>query len=176
MLRARHATVVGVFEDQDRAERAIRDLQAAGFGDDRIGVARRQDDGEDPGAGRPGGETRADSGALAGALTGAGLGTLAGLGILTGAIPIVGPAIVGGTLGVLLSNAAAGAGVAGLAGALIGAGLPEGEAASYERELQAGRTLVTVRADSRADEARAILQRHGAYDLSRRGAGAAPSG
>ena len=129
---------------------------------------------------RPRATTKADadashagSGAVAGALTGLGLGTLAGLGVLAGVIPVVGPAIAAGTLGVILSNAAAGAGIAGLIGALIGAGVPEHEAKYYHEEFEAGRTIVTVTADGRADEATAVLRRHGAYDMSARGSSAA---
>ena len=75
---------------------------------------------------------------MAGALTGLGLGALAGLGVLAGVIPVVGPAIAAGTLGVILSNAAAGAGIAGLAGALIGAGVPEHEAKYYHERIRGG--------------------------------------
>jgi len=113
-------------------------------------------------------ESHAGSGALTGALAGLGLGTLAGLGVLAGVIPVIGPAIAGGTLGVILSNAAAGAGIAGLVGALVGAGVPEDEAQYYHQEFEAGRVIVTVQADGRADEARAILNRYHAYDMSTR--------
>ena len=118
-------------------------------------------------------DSHAGSGAIAGALTGLGLGALAGLGVLAGVIPVVGPAIAAGTLGVILSNAAAGAGIVGVAGALIGAGVPEHEAKYYHEEFEAGRTIVTVTADGQADEATAILRRHGAYDVSSRSAQAA---
>ncbi len=114
-------------------------------------------------------DTHAESGAVTGALAGLGLGALAGLGVLSGVIPVIGPAIAGGTLGIILSNAAAGAAVAGVAGALIGLGIPEEEAKYYHEEFEAGRTIVTVQADGRADEATAILRRHGAYDMSTRG-------
>ena len=93
---------------------------------------------------------------------------LAGLGVLSGVIPVIGPAIAGGTLGIILSNAAAGAGVGGLVGALAGAGIPEDEAHYYQDEFEAGRTIVTVQADGRADEAMAIFRRYGAYDMSTR--------
>jgi hypothetical protein len=83
-------------------------------------------------------------------------------------IPVVGPAIAAGTLGVVLSNAAAGAGIAGLVGALVGAGIPEHEAKYYQGELQSGRSIVTVKADSRANEAIAILRRCGGYNMSDR--------
>jgi len=84
---------------------------------------------------------------------------------------VIGPAIAAGTLGVILSNAAVGAGVAGLVGALIGAGIPEEEAQYYQSEFEAGRAIVTVTANGRADEATAILRRYGAYDMSTQGAG-----
>jgi uncharacterized protein (TIGR02271 family) len=175
MASTRKATIVGVFEDRARADQAIRDLRAAGFRDDQIGVASGRGETDTWAETKESGETHADTGALTGALTGAGLGALAGLGILAGIIPVVGPAIVGGTLGVILTNAAAGAGLAGLAGALIGAGVPEEEATYYEGELKSGRTIVTVHANGRAAEARSILTRHGAYDMSSRGAAATAS-
>ncbi len=167
------STVVGVFEDHHAADKAISDLMKAGFSKDQIGAAMRHNDrlkGVETKAESD--ETYAEEGAVAGALTGLGLGALAGLGVLAGAIPVVGPAITAGTLGVLLTNAAAGAGIAGLVGALVGAGVPEEEAKYYHEEFEAGRTIVTVKADGRADEATAILRRHGAYDMSTRGASA----
>ena len=43
--------------------------------------------------------------------------------------------------------------------------MPEDEAQYYEGEFRAGRTLVTVKSDTRFDEASAILRRYGAYDI-----------
>ena len=163
------STVVGVFEDRQKANEAVNELLNAGFRQDQIGVAMRHAEGE------AGTTTTADAehshsgtGAIAGALTGLGLGALAGLGVLAGVIPVVGPALAAGTLGVILSNAAAGAGIAGLAGALIGAGVPEHEAKYYDKEFEAGRTIVTVTADGQTDQATAILRKYGAYDVSDR--------
>jgi len=163
------STVVGVFEDRRKADEAVNQLLKAGFRKDQIGVAMRQSEGADVNEGADQtDDSHAGSGAVAGVLTGLGLGALAGLGVLAGVIPVVGPAITAGTLGVILSNAAAGAGIVGLVGALIGAGVPEHEAKYYHEEFEAGRTIVTVTADGRADEATAILRRHGAYDMSTR--------
>jgi uncharacterized protein (TIGR02271 family) len=171
MTAKQRSTVVGVFADRRHADQAVADLKKAGFRDDQIGVAMRHDESL-TGAGSTTAEatdSHAGSGAMAGILTGLGLGTLAGLGVLAGVIPVVGPAIAAGTLGVILSNAAVGAGVVGLAGALIGAGVPEEEAKYYHSEFEAGRTIVTVNADGRYDEAWTILKRHNAYDMSTRG-------
>jgi uncharacterized protein (TIGR02271 family) len=171
------STVVGVFSDRRKGDEAVNDLLRAGFRKDQIGVAMRHSD--DLAATRTGddaGDSEAGTGAITGALTGLGLGALAGLGVLAGVVPVIGPAIAAGTLGVILSNAAAGAGIAGLVGALIGAGVPEHEAKYYHEEFEAGRTIVTVTADGRADEATTILRRHGAYDMSSRNASAAATG
>jgi len=170
------STVIGVFEDRRHADQAINELRRAGFREDQIGVAMRHDAGTTAASAGTADSTtdetdsEAGTGALAGALTGAGLGALAGLGVLSGVIPVIGPAIAGGTLGIILSNAAAGAGIAGLVGALVGAGIPEHEAQYYQGEFEAGRTIVTVYADDRRDEAEATLRRHGAYDMNARGA------
>jgi hypothetical protein len=161
------STIVGVFEDRNQADQAVAELTRAGFRQDQIGVAMRHAEGTTA-ATSDANDSHAGSGAVTGALTGLGLGALAGLGVLSGVIPVVGPAIAAGTLGVILSNAAAGAGIAGLVGALVGAGIPEEEAKYYHGEFEAGRAIVTVTAAGRPDEAAAILRRFGAYDMGTR--------
>jgi len=47
-------------------------------------------------------------------------------------------------------------------------GVPEEEARYYQGEFEQGRTIVTVRADGRQQEAIDILRRHGAYDATTR--------
>ncbi|WP_406693869.1 YsnF/AvaK domain-containing protein [Singulisphaera sp. Ch08] len=162
-------TIVGVFEDRKKADAAVSELRSAGFREDQIGVVMRHAEGVVEATTDEEG-SYAGTGAVAGILSGLGLGALAGLGVLSGVIPVIGPAIAAGTLGVILSNAAVGAGVAGLVGALVGAGIPEEEAQYYQSEFEAGRTIVTVNAESRGDEATAILRRHGAYDMTTRSA------
>jgi uncharacterized protein (TIGR02271 family) len=159
------STVVGVFEDRRHADNAVSELRQTGFREDQIGVAGRHAEGETPEATTAEPGTHWETGAATGALAGAGLGGLVGLGILAGIIPAIGPVIAGGTLAAILANAAGGAALGGLVGALVGAGLPEEEARYYQSELEAGRTLVTVKADGRSDEAASILHRHGAYDM-----------
>jgi len=168
MTAKQRSTVVGVFEDRRQADQAVAELRNVGFRDDQIGVAMRHNEGTSD-AKSTTGDTYAEEGGIGGVLAGLGLGALAGVGVLAGVIPVIGPAIAGGTLGIILSNAAAGAGVAGLIGALVGYGIPEEEAKYYHSEFEAGRTIVTVNADGRVDEANAILRRHGAYDMSTRG-------
>ncbi len=61
--------------------------------------------------------------------------------------------------------------MAGIAGALIGLGIPKEEAEYYESEFKEGRTIVTVDAGTRYDEAMGILESHGAYQAAHAGAG-----
>jgi hypothetical protein len=172
MKTQQSSTSVGVFEDRVHANQAITALHQAGFTKSQIGVAMRHTEDVQDVAGTDH-ESHAASGAVTGALTGLGLGALAGLGVLAGVIPVVGPAIAAGTLGVILSNAAAGAGIAGLVGALVGAGVPEHDARYYQGELEAGRSIITVTAPGRVDEATTILRQCGGYDVSSRQAAVA---
>jgi hypothetical protein len=165
MTNVKRSTVVAVFEDHSQADRAVGELRSAGFRNDQIGVA-----GRDPNKGTATEKakdkgSKAAVGAVTGAAAGAGVGGLVALGILAGVIPGIGPAIAAGTLGVILANAAGGAAIAGLAGALIGLGIPDEEAKHYEAEFKAGRTIVTVQdVGSRYDEAWSILHRNGGYN------------
>jgi uncharacterized protein (TIGR02271 family) len=161
-------TAVGVFRDRAHAQQAVRELRQMGFSEDDIGVvSHRDDESTDGQIGREAAdeETNAGSGALAGAATGLGLGGLWGLGVVAGALPAIGPVIAGGALAAVLASAATGAAAGGLLGALIGMGIPEEEAEYYQGELERGRTIVTVRANGRYDEAQAVLYRHDAYDV-----------
>jgi hypothetical protein len=160
------STVVGVFDSRDKAEAAITDLHASGFTESQIGLVLR-DTRRD--ISRPADEGTAEDqaedageGALTGAVAGAGIGGLVGLGVMAGVLPVIGPAIFAGTLGMLASNAAGGAAVLGVIGALTGWGLSEEDAKFYEGEIAAGRAVVTVAAGSRCGEARRILRTHGA--------------
>jgi uncharacterized protein (TIGR02271 family) len=157
-------TVVGVFQDRNDADRAVDELRKAGFRNEQIGVVAKRDESYGDVAGADEG-SEAGVGALAGMVAGAGIGGLVGLGIIAGVIPVLGPVIAGGTLATILANAAGGAAIAGVTGALIGAGVPEHETEYYHGEFEAGRTLVTVQCDGRVDEATAILRRHHSYDL-----------
>jgi uncharacterized protein (TIGR02271 family) len=161
--KKKHHAVIGVFETKARAEQAIAELRAADFDDSHIGMVYRDHEGKTVKSGAAG-DTYADEGAVAGAVAGAAGGALVGAGIAAGTIPVIGPVLALGTLGTILVNAAGGAAIAGLAGALIGWGIPEEDASYYEEEVKAGRYLVTVEADSREGEARAILRKYGGHD------------
>ena len=161
--KKRNHAIVGVFETKARADRAVAELKAAGFDDDDIGMIHRDREGKTVKSGAAD-DTYAEEGAAAGAIAGAAGGALVGAGIIAGVIPVLGPVLALGTLGTILVNAAGGAAIAGLAGALIGWGIPEEDAEYYESEVKAGRFLVTVNAHDREDEARSILRGQGGFD------------
>jgi hypothetical protein len=158
-------TAIAIFDDRIQAQRAIAQLNRAGFTEREIGVTARDMGEADSGVADGAKKTHAKEGAIAGVAAGAGVGALWGLGILAGVLPGIGTAIAGGTLAAILSSAAAGAATAGVAGTLIGLGIPEEEAKYYDREFQAGRVVVTVNAGIRLQEAQAILVENGGYDM-----------
>lgn len=159
--------VIGVFDDRAHALAAVKELYQAGFTAKQIGIAGRHDEGnttvtetypvEDHGS--------AATGALTGAVAGASLGGLVGIGLTTGIIPVLGPVIAGGTLAVILANTAGGAAIGAALGAATGEHSSHDQGNYYQREFEAGRTLVTVNAGSRVDDAATILHRNGGYDL-----------
>ena len=164
----RGSTVVGVFEDPEDAREAIEALKEDGFTGDSISILSpnkqaTRDIAEDTG-------THAGSGAATGAIAGGVLGGLGGwlVGIGALAIPGIGPFIAAGAFATALGGAAIGAGVGAIAGALVGMGVPEEHARYYEDEAKAGKTLVTVRANSRYNDAQRILREHDAYDVESR--------
>src|SRR5947209_1496814 len=165
MATIERSTVVGVFTGRLQAEQAINELRRAGFSDDQIGFILRGnpvgestegETGSDPGAG-------AAAGAVSGGVIGGVLGAAASL-----LIPGLGPAIAGGILAATLGGAAIGAAAGGIIGALTDIGVPEEEARYYQGEFEAGRVIVTVRADGREQEARDILRQNGARDATDR--------
>jgi hypothetical protein len=165
----RRTTVVGVFEDRTHAAAAVKDLYQAGFNEQQIGIARRRADDDLTETVSPDdARTSAGTDAVAGAIAGAGVGGLVGLGVVSGVIPALGPVIAGGTLAAILANAAGGAAIGGVLGALTGSDVPHEDANYYQGEFEAGRTIVTVSAGGRYDEAASILRRHGACDMNQR--------
>ncbi|HEY3058123.1 MAG TPA: YsnF/AvaK domain-containing protein [Chloroflexota bacterium] len=171
MTTTERMTVAGVFHNMEDARDAVEALKDEGFAADDIGLLahdreRGREVAEETGTRSHAGEGAA-TGLVAGGILGGLGGWLVGIGAL--AIPGVGPFIAAGALGAALTGAAVGAGVGAIAGALIGLGIPEEEARYYEGEVRGGRTLVTVRAPGRYDEARDVLRDYGAYDIEDRG-------
>jgi hypothetical protein len=139
-------------------------LRAARFRDDQTGVLA------------PGAEAAGTVGGPAGAVTGGVVGGLAGWAAATGLIPVVGPFLAGGALATALEGAALGGTAGAVVDALVRAGVSEKQARAHEADLRAGRFLVTVATDLRAEEAAAILRDCGAtVEPEEAASGEAPS-
>src|SRR6266704_1388036 len=167
MTMTNRSTVVGVFELRSEADAAIYELQRAGFRDEQIGFIVRNDDTGAATTVEDGNTTEAAPGAAVGAVSGGIIGGVIGAAAAL-LIPGIGPAIAGGILVTVLGGAAIGAAAGGIVGALVGMGVPEEEAHYYSGEFHSGRTLVTVRADGRQQEAINILHHYGGYDAGTR--------
>ena len=79
-------------------------------------------------------------------------------------IPGFGPAIAGGILLATFGAAGIGALAGSIIGTLVSIGVPEEEAHHYQRELEKGHTIVTVKASSGYDKMLSILRDNGARD------------
>jgi uncharacterized protein (TIGR02271 family) len=164
--------IVALFADQREAERGIQAVKAAGFSEQQIGVAVRDNQQQQELTESTGTQATegAATGAVGGGVLGGVVGLLAGVGAL--AIPGIGPILAGGVLASTLAGAGIGAAAGGLIGALAGMGVPEEDARHFERGFQQGGVLVTVQAGEDAVRARQALLESGAdlgpaQDLSR---------
>jgi hypothetical protein len=164
-------TVVGSFDTVSEAASAARDLRAAGFTDSDVSVIanNQQRSSVDPDIKTT--EPDKVSGTATGIVAGGALGGAAGLAasLMGLAIPGIGPILAAGPIAAALAGAGAGAVAGGLIGGLTDAGISETHAEYYAEAVRRGGALVPVRADDgRADEAEAIIRRHGAFDIEDR--------
>ncbi|HWO97181.1 MAG TPA: general stress protein [Bacillus sp. (in: firmicutes)] len=139
--------IVGVYDTEAEAIRAVEDLKEKGYRAEDISVIGKNRRDIEAIADETG--TKAGEGAAAGAATGGAIGGLAGLlaGVGALAIPGIGPILAAGPIAATLTGAAVGAGTGGLAGALIGMGIPEDEADRYDSYVKEGKILVLVDRD-----------------------------
>jgi hypothetical protein len=170
-------TVVALYDHLNMAERAVQDLQSAGFSRDSISLIAND-------AGAHYSETirgahhdddvKADEGAGFGAV----VGTLVGLAVAL--IPGIGPVIAVGPFATALLagiGAAAGAVTGGVVAGLVDLGVDEEDAHHYAEGLRRGGTLVSVSAsDEQANRAEEILNRHQPIDIDHRGSAWRESG
>lgn len=155
MAMAQHSVVVGIFATQDQAKQAISDLQSAGYSEQEIGYLARvgvAGNGDDV-------TPAAATGVIGGGVIGGLLGAAAAL-----LIPGLGPALAGGILAATAGGAAIGATAGGFIATLTGMGVSERDARFYQKELEAGRTIITVKVSTGYEEVENILRRNGATD------------
>jgi hypothetical protein len=160
--------VYGIYTNREHAEEAVEGLRTAGIRAEDISVLLPDNVGtKDIGYEK---HTKAPEGATAGAATvgvvGGALGWLAGIGAL--AIPGVGPFIAAGPIMAAIAGFGAGSVLGGLAGALVGLGIPEYEAKRYEGRIRSGGALISIHCSDNVSVSRAkeMLAHTGAEDIS----------
>jgi hypothetical protein len=157
-------TVVGVFSDRAALSRAYGKLVDAGFSSNDISVVSQ---GDAPAPPTSATNTKTGTGIAAGATAGAVLGGIAGLVSL--AIPGVGPLLAAGPIVAALGGAAAGGAVGALAGSFVGLGVPKEEAERYEAAVRSGGVFMSVKTADKdaAERAAEVLGAHGADRINR---------
>jgi len=167
-MATKHLAVFGIYPDQLSTEDAVDALRENGFKNTDISVLFPDNQGTKDFAHEK--HTKAPEGAVtggaSGAIVGGALGWLVGMGAL--AIPGVGPVLAAGPLMAMLGGIGVGSAVGGLAGALVGAGIPEYEAKRYEGRVRKGGILLSLHCDD-ADWARRaskVLRETGAEDIA----------
>jgi hypothetical protein len=157
----------GLYDDRKDLEAAVKELKDSGFEREDISVLLPDKEASqklsfDYSTKAPEGIA---TGATTGALVGGSLAWLASIGAL--AIPGIGPLMAAGPIVAALAGAGAAGAIGGLAGGLIGLGMPELEAKRYQTELAKGGVLLAVQcSDARfVDTAKRILDRTGARDV-----------
>jgi hypothetical protein len=170
-MAVKNIAVFGIYPDQLTAEDAVDNLKDTGFRSTDISVLFPDNQGTKDFAHEK--HTKAPEVAVAagssGAVIGGALGWLAGIGAL--AIPGAGPFIAAGPIMGMLGGIGVGGTIGGVAGALIGLGIPEYEAKRYEGRIRRGSILLSVHCDDPdwAKRARNILHQTGAEDVSSTG-------
>ncbi len=143
--------VVGTFDTQDQAERAVRRLLDAGTPAAQLSIvtqgleARKEVQGY----------VTAGDVALKGAGTGAWVGGIFGL--FAGAafvwVPVIGPLVVLGALASTVAGALEGSAAGGLLGALWGRHMQQDHVLKYQEALQGGKLVVTIHGTTQELEA-----------------------
>lgn len=158
----------GIFSTRANLESAVDALKLRGFRSADISALlasneSTRDFAHEKNTKAPEGTT---TGVVSGAVVGGALGWLVGIGSL--AIPGIGPFVAAGPILASLAGAGIGGTVGGIAGALIGFGIPEYEAKRYETLVRDGGMLLSVHCDNSEwlDKAKAILKEAGAKDIS----------
>ncbi|MGO9462584.1 MAG: general stress protein [Isosphaeraceae bacterium] len=158
------SSVVALYPDRSAAERAVGQLDEAGFdlGDLSI-VGRGVQETEQPyglvSRGdyvKAGAETGSLFGGLFGLCVGTGFLFLPGLGFVVVAGPLAAALLAG------IEGALAGTALGSLAGALVGWDVPKDRALNYEEQVKGGKFLVLVRSNSEVvARARSLLGAQG---------------
>jgi hypothetical protein len=161
--------LIGIYPTRTSLEAGVQALKDAGFPSADISVicpGNPSVENPVPATNNEATPEGAAPGATTGAVVGGVLGWLADVGSL--AIPGMGPLVAAGPI--VAANAGAGAVgmVGGVAGGLLGLGVPESEAQGYVARLKGGTALLSVHVQNSdaSKRARKIMEETGAENIS----------
>ncbi|HEX2868614.1 MAG TPA: quinol:electron acceptor oxidoreductase subunit ActD [Ignavibacteriales bacterium] len=170
-MAGKNTAVFGIYNTRMAVENAVDSLKNAGFRNTDISVLMQENEGSKDFAMEKG--TKAPEGAATGAGTGlvvgGALGWLVGIGAL--AIPGIGPFLAAGPIVTALAGAGAVGALGGIAGTLVGMGIPEFEAKRYDGRIRKGGILLSIHCDDEdwIRRAKDMLRQTGAEDISSTG-------
>ena len=163
------ATIAGLFERYEDADRALVQINELGYGKDDINVIAPENMIKSKLADK--GDAKEDT-AKTGALVGGLAGLLVGVGTIL--VPGVGPILTAGALATALGSTAVGAGIGAAAGGFRGSlkemGLPDADATILEEGVKNGGILVTVivEGEDHIRRVKEIMRSSNAVDLESR--------
>lgn len=154
-------TVTEVFDHDDVAVAAIRELKQVGFGEGQIDISFLEMCFESQAR-----CARSEVGEMSvvGLAAGVGVGGLWGLAILADILPGLGEAIVQGPGSLILCSMAVGAAILGTAGAIVGMMMPREVVATAPLPATSCHAVVTVLAGDRVNLASSVLDRFSHID------------
>lgn len=159
--------ITATFKNRSAAEIALRDLETIGIGGNRVSLVMTDETRRNHFKIKE--DSKADEGAISGAAIGGIAGTLLSTLATAGVMTIPGlNLVVAGPLVAALTGLGAGALAGGVVGGFIGAGIPEHEAALYEKEIKKGGLLLAIEASDAEEKARIkdILKSTEAYNIA----------
>lgn len=159
-------TILGIFNDREKADKTITELEEKYFNPKDISVIARDYERvidhrsvsteENVTTGAAEGATAGGViGGLAGLLVGAGIISIPGIGAILIGGPVAAAFGLTGVAAVAVSAATTGLIAGGVVGALIGLGLPTEQAKEYEKHIREGAILLAVQSRTR-DESRQV--------------------
>lgn len=159
--------VTATFKDRAASEAALRNLETIGIRSEQVSLIMTDETRHNHF--KISEDTKADEGAISGAGVGGIAGVLLSMLTTAGVMAIPGlNLVVTGPIVAALAGLGAGAIVGGILGGLVGAGIPEHEAKIYEREIKKGGVLLAIEAIDEQQKSRIkdALKTADAYNIA----------
>ena len=174
-MPGKNIAVFGIYPHRPSFEYALSALKDVGFRDTDVSVLLQENSGTKDLATEK--ATKAPEGAATGAGSGAIIGGALGWLAATGAVAVPGLSafVIAGPIVATLAGMGVGGALGGVAGALLGLGIPEYEAKRYQGRIENGGILLSVHCDDPrwVTKAKRLLSSTGAEDISSAGESAA---